>query len=169
MAWERWLTGRTLVVSGYVVTFAATTVFTLWTLTNFVVGNLSVSYWVQEVLFPVSSLAALIAWWFLTKISVSTSGQGHLFRKGFLALSAGSLLTCAAYIVPLVNYFHLNWAQFAGLLHAVGYFMIACGFFMIANHYSSNAETNEDALLFDSSIEEEGDNVPFDHVKSELG
>ncbi|HEY5267328.1 MAG TPA: hypothetical protein VIJ40_11000 [Acidimicrobiales bacterium] len=169
MTWQRWITGRTLIVSGYVVTFAAATVFALWVLSNSVIGNLPTSYWVQEILFPVASLGTLIAWWFLTEISVSSTGQGDLFRKGFLALSTASLLACAAYVVPLINYFHLDWNHFDQLLYAVGSFTTACGFFMVASHYSSNAETNEDALLFDRSVSEEGDNISFEQVKRELG
>jgi hypothetical protein len=167
MAWKKWTAARTFIVSGYLVSFAAAVVSTLWFF-SLDEGNLPVSYWFQEILFPLASLSTLIAWWFLTKISVSSTGQDGLFRKAFLALSLESLLTSAAYVIPLTQFFRFYWTEIADVLYAIGAFTTACGFLWVASRYSTSAQTNDDALAFDLAIAEQGDNVPLEQVKRDL-
>ncbi|HEY5112245.1 MAG TPA: hypothetical protein VII67_07965 [Acidimicrobiales bacterium] len=169
MTWKQWFSARVLIVSGFFVTFVATIVTCVWFLSDIAYAHPPVTDWIQEIAIPLASLSTFIAWWFLTKISVSSTGRGDLFRKAFLALALESLLLCIANVMPLIQYFHFNWLPFGDLLYAVGTFTTACGFFLIARRYSSNSNDNQDATAFDRVMAEGGDNIPLEQVKHELG
>jgi hypothetical protein len=169
MARKQWFAARVLVVSGFFVTFAGASVISAWILSRMTYGHIPMEFWIEEVAIPLGSLSTLIAWWFLTKITVPLASQGDLFRKAFLALSLESLLVCAANAAPLFQYFHLDWVAFGDLLYAIGSFTTACGFFLIARRYSSNPSDNQDAVAFDDALAEERENIPFEEVRHELG
>lgn len=169
MSWQQWFSSRVLIVSGFFVTFAATTVTSVWFLSDIAYARPPLADWIQALAIPLASLSTFVAWWFLTKISVSSTGQGDLFRKAFLALALESLLLCIANVMPLTQDFHFNWLPFGDLFYAVGTFTTACGFVLIARRYSSNANDNQDAAAFDHALGEEGDNIAFEQVQHELG
>jgi len=47
---------------------------------------------------PISSIAALWAWWFLGKIATAESAHAPLFKKAFLGLSLQNIFLCLVFV-----------------------------------------------------------------------
>jgi hypothetical protein len=84
---------------------------------------------------PFSSLAALCAWWLLSKIATLSESHPSLFRGAFIALMLQSIFLCVSYV-------NLLWIEFrfiqssAGLwIDILGWVCSAVGFFLMAREF----------------------------------
>jgi hypothetical protein len=170
MVLRQWITARKLIVTGFSMTFVAAVIEVSWFISvSLPSGQLPVDTWIDEILFPLASLSTVIAWWFLTKISVASTGQDDIFHKAFLAFSLESVLIAVPTGLSLIRYFFASWTELADILYFLGSITAASGFFFIARKYSSKSLKNLDAIMFDRALDEEGDNISFEQLKRELG
>jgi hypothetical protein len=121
---------------------------------------------VQQFLFPLSTVAALVAWWFLSRIFAIGSHERSLARKAFSTLAIESLLVSGTYLVILVpGTVSFTSARLAVMslfpwVVALGALVEAIGFILMIVAYSGD----EQLLSFDASLSEDGDDVDLDVV-----
>jgi len=90
---------------------------------------------IQLIALPLASLAALWAWWMLSKVATLVSDHDVLFRGAFIGLMVESLCICAEYVnllwsTPNFNQFNIPiWIQGLGsLVTAVGFSLMSLAF-----------------------------------------
>ena len=138
---QTWIVvGFTLVALGSIVNFGVL-------VSNNYFGEGNVRADLQLFLGPISSFAALCAWWFLGKIATLESTHAPLFKKAFLGLSLQ--FACLG-----VSYVNLLWMR-PGLdkyttstwLLTLGVASSAIGFFLMSREFS-NKEISVEETAF---------------------
>jgi hypothetical protein len=96
---------------------------------------------------PISSVAALWAWWFLGKIVASQSAHAPFFKKAFLGLSLQFACLSLVYVNLLWSRPGLDKYTTSTWLQALGMVSSAIGFFLMARGFSSKQNRIEEAAL----------------------
>jgi hypothetical protein len=121
---------------------------------------------IQEFLFPLSTVAILVAWWFLSQIFASGTHERSLARKAFTALAIESLLVAGTYLVVLVpGTVSLSSVRQAVIslfpwVVALGALVETVGFILMFVAYAGD----DQLLSFDASMNEVGDDVALEVV-----
>jgi hypothetical protein len=94
---------------------------------------------------PLSSIAALWAWWFLSKIATVESAHAQLFKKAFLGLSLQNICLGLVYIDVLSVSPRIDQFTSSQWLEALGMASSAVGFFLMSREFSNRETANEEA------------------------
>jgi hypothetical protein len=95
---------------------------------------------IEEFAVALSSLAALVAWWFLSQVIAKVGSERQLVRRALAGLAAQSLLLAvsAFAIVAIVNV--ITWQLVADTLSGAGSLLISLGFLTMMLTYRGDAE-----------------------------
>ena len=133
------------IVFGYCALFVGTSIGVIWQVTN--------QYFVQSWRVDVNSFsavsasfAALIAWWFLSRINADKPDQISLVRKAFLGLALQSLLVSTNAVIYLVNDPNLSWQSASTWGYALGTTSTMIGFFLMAMSYPSVSNATDQVV-----------------------
>lgn len=96
---------------------------------------------------PLGSLAALWAWWMLSKIATLVSDFNSTFRSAFLGLMVASLCLCVVYVNLLWSAHTFSQFTWPFWLQGLGPLVTAMGFFLLSLTFSSSVKL--DALTSD--------------------
>jgi hypothetical protein len=119
---------------------------------------------IQQFLFPLGTVATLVAWWYLSRIFAIGTDQRSLVRKAFTALTVESLLVSGTYLVIIIpETVSFSSARLAVIslfpwVIAFGALIEAIGFILMLVAYAGN----EELLSFDASMNEDGDDIDLD-------
>jgi hypothetical protein len=94
---------------------------------------------------PISSIAALWAWWFLCKIATTESAHAPLFKKAFLGLALQSLCLGLVFVNFLWMSPGLDKYTTSAWLEAIGQASVAIGFFLMSREFSNKETSMEEA------------------------
>jgi hypothetical protein len=86
---------------------------------------------------PLSSLAALWAWWFLSKIATVESAHAPLFKRAFLGLSLQNICLCLVFVDVLSVSAGLDKYTASLWLQVLGQASSAVGFFLMSQEFSN--------------------------------
>lgn len=126
---------RAWVVAGFALTALGSIVNMIQLLDHGYLSEGSFRADVQLVVLPLGSLAALWAWWVLSKIATLISDHASLFRSAFIGLMVESLCLCVEYVnllwstPSLSQYTWPLWIQgFGSVATAVGFLLMSLAF-----------------------------------------
>ena len=137
---------RNLIVVGYSVIFAGTVTVDAW--------EISMGYfqqtWRDDVVrssLVFAYFAAIIAWWFLSRVVANTPPQISLIRKAYFALALQALLLSCSFVFFLIDFPALSWSSASTWTYALGTISTAIGFFLMAASYPSSSNASDDAVV----------------------
>jgi hypothetical protein len=134
---------RVWVVTGFSLTALGSIVNFIQLLNNGYLGQDSVSADIQLFALPLGSLAALWAWWMLSKIATLVSDFALIFRSAFIALMIGSLCLCVEYVNLLWSTPSFSEFIWPFWFQGVGSFGTAVGFLLLARAFSTEEIVNK--------------------------
>lgn len=137
------------IVFGYSAMFVGTVTGVVWQLTN---QYFQQGWRVDENTLTAvfASFAALIAWWFLSRIVADKPDQISLIRRAFLGLSLQAFLFSANTVIYLVSYPNFSLQSGATWGYGVGTISTMIGFFMMAKSYPSVPNTTDHVVPADT-------------------
>jgi hypothetical protein len=127
--------GRALIVFGYSLAAVGAIISLCYTLSQ--PYSVNVRSVINYVAYPVSFLAGLCAWWFLSALVVSEPRQIDLVRRAFVGLAVQALALSVAYFIIVTSGITLNWVTVPIWFYAVGQVSAGVGFFMIFLGYQT--------------------------------
>jgi hypothetical protein len=130
---------RYMIVTGYVVVAAGS----LTTLIQWIADGalrFNSAFDVEEFAVALSSLAALVAWWFLAQVIAKIGSERQLVRKALVGLVVQQLLlaSSAFAFISIVN--AISWQLVAESLSGTGSLLISLGFLAMMLTYRGDAE-----------------------------
>ena len=138
---QTWIVvGFALVALGGIVNFAVL-------VSNNYFGEVNGRTDLQLFVVPISSIAALWAWWFLSKIATAESAHAPLFKKAFLGLTLQNICLCLVYVDVLSVSPGLNKFTSSLWLQALGEASSAIGFLLMSRKFSNKETGIEEATL----------------------
>lgn len=128
-----------MIATGYVVIAAGSlTILIQW------IGDgalrFSSDFDIEEFAVALSSLAALVAWWFLAQVITKIGSERQLVRRALAGLAAQQvLLAISAFaLIAVVNV--ISWQLVADSLSGAGSLLISLGFLLMMNTYRGDVE-----------------------------
>jgi hypothetical protein len=133
---------RAWVVAGFALTTLGSIVNFIELINNGYLSQGSVSADIQLFALPLGSLAALWAWWMLSKIATLTSDFASLFRSAFIGLMIVSLSLCVEYVNLLWSTPSFSEFIWPFWFQAVGSFGTAVGFLLLSLAFSREVKVD---------------------------
>ncbi|HEV3268788.1 MAG TPA: hypothetical protein VGZ68_10345 [Acidimicrobiales bacterium] len=135
-------TAQKFIVAGYFVIFVGTLIEVIWQISN---QYFQQSWRVDVDTFSIvfASFAAIIAWWFLSRIVAETSSQTSLIRKAYFGLALQALLLSSNFVLFLTGLPNLSWGSASTWGYCVGTISTAIGFFLMATSYPTSETTSD--------------------------
>jgi hypothetical protein len=133
---------RAWVVTGFALTALGGIVNFTQLLNNGYLSHGSVSADIQLFAVPLGSLAALWAWWLLSKIATLVSDFASLFSSAFLGLMVVSLCLCVEDVNVLWSTPAFSEFIWPFWFQGVGSFGTAVGFLLLARAFSRDVKVN---------------------------
>jgi hypothetical protein len=161
---RRW--ARRWIIAGFIITVAG--ILTNWisTLTVSTFGDFGVANTIDQVVYPLTALSTLIAWWFLSSLFAQGTEHRRLACRAFLWLAIESLLSSVIYFSTFLEFqsIELNNARIAiatiaPWVEVVGSIVETVGFVLMMVSYAKNPQLNPSLVAFDGAIGEVGDDV----------
>ncbi len=100
---------------------------------------------VQLIVLPLGSLAALWAWWLLSKMTALISDHASLFKSAFIGLMVESLFLCLYYVTVLWSWQGLVQFTWQLWMQAFGAGATAVGFLLMALTFSNRSGLGQSA------------------------
>ncbi len=123
--------GRALLVLGYSLVAIGAIIISVFNLTQRYVGAGDARAVLNYVADPLSMLAGLVAWWFLSALVVTEKRQVELVRRAFAGLSLQAFAVSITYFVVVTSGISVSWPDTAIWGYAIGQAAAGAGFFAL--------------------------------------
>ena len=138
---------RLFVVAGFVLLATGAIINLVHQSTGGYFNDTSFSWASEAVLSPLTSVAALWAWWWLTQVTVSGAQQAKVMRRGLYGLALQYLCYFALMVAMLtsVSAPSRNWSNLAQWwVQGLGAALTCGGFFVSARNLRPYLETDDE-------------------------
>ena len=139
--------GRAFVVVGYSLVAVGAVILSVFNLSQSYLGADNPRAVLDYVANPLSLLAGLFAWWFLSALVVTEDRQVALVRRAFVGLSIQALATSITFFIVVTSGIGLSWPNASFWLDAIGQVSAAVGFFVIYLSYRLTTIPTPDLYL----------------------
>ncbi len=136
--------GRGFVVVGYSLVAVGAVIISIFNLSQSYVGADNPRAVLDYVANPLSMLAGLFAWWFLSALVVTEDRQVALVRRAFAGLSLQALAVSVTYFLVVTSGIGLSWPDTAIWGYSIGQAAAGVGFLIIYLDYRTTPGANAD-------------------------